>query len=594
MGCTSLKIYEYKYFSAYRSIQKILKDIHSGIQSLDVYLVNVSKIDILIEVFNQYNFFSKLKFCQTSAINYLEKVVLKKLEDYEFKNIEIIEIKFDNFEKIKDEKFILVDEDFLKNMEIYTEENINRKITINIPKNDNDNKMKVEMNIEIIDDKNETKRIFPIIEERDGIYKFGQFADESLGLINESNIDINENKNEDYDPEFDTEFRISIKEKGNKSKDDNENQNKNDNDENDKNNNISNDENKNDDNLIKIDNDEKDKNNNIINDENQKNSIMIDNDKNDKNNNIINDENKNDDNLIKSDNDENDIIQEKKIVKAPIAKLDDIIFKILLSINNSNTQKDIIMNSIQKKLEELGIDNELEEKEGLDIIGNIKTSVIYLLDNFSNNNNSNKKSQSLNEDAPYINNENELDVLNNSNENESKPLLENDIKESKINDEQKELTNPFIFKQVKIFRCDKCDDSGNKSEKVDCIKLILNKECYNLEDCLRMKYFEKCGKCGNNCEVNLKFETTPDILILVFDKQKNNKNYIKFNNIDQIIDLKDQLYQMNVIDSSKYKLITTIYVFDDKEDNYLYDNIPNDEKNNYIPYIVIYKKINNN
>ena len=591
MGCTGFKIYKYKYFSAYRSIQKILKDIHSGIQSLDVYLVNVSKINILIEVFNQYNFFSKLKFCQTSAISNLEKVVLKKLENYEFKNIEIIEIKFDNFEKIKDEKFILVDEDFLKNMKIYTEENINRKITINIPKNDNDNKMKVEMNIEIIDDKNgETKRIFPIIEERDGIYKFGQFADESLGLINESNIDINENKNEDYDPEFDTEFRISIKEKGNKSKDDNENQNKNDNDENDKNNHFINDENQK--NSIMIDNDENDKNNNIINDENQKNSIMIDNDENDKNN--IDNENKNDDNLIKSDNDENDIIQEKKIVKALIAKLDDIIFKILLSINNSNIEKDIIMNSIQKKLEELGIDNELEEKEGLDIIGNIKTSVVYLLDNFNNNSNSNKKSQSLNEDNAYINNENELDVLNNSNENESKPLLENDIKESKINDEQKGLTNPFIFKQVKIFHCDKCDDPRNKSEEVECIKLFLNKECYNFEDCLKMKYFEKCGECGNNCEGNLKFETTPDILILVFDKPKNNKNYIKFNNIDQNIDLKDQLYQMNILDSSKYKLITTIYVFDDKEDNYLYVNIPNDENNNYIPYIIFYKKINNN
>ena len=592
MGCTGFKIYKYKYFSAYRSIQKILKDIHSGIQSLDVYLVNVSKINILIEVFNQYNFFSKLKFCQTSAISNLEKVILKKLEDYEFKNIEIIEIKFDNFEKIKDEEFILVDEDFLKNMEIFTEEK-NKKITINIPKNDNDNKMKVEMNIEIIDDKNgETKRIFPIIEERDGIYKFGQFADKSLDLINESNIDINENKNEDYDPEFDTEFRISIKEKGNKSKDDNENQNKNDNDENDKNNHFINDENQN--KSIKNDNDEKDKNNNIINDENQKNSIMIDNDKNDKNNNIINDENKNDDNLIKSDNDKNDIIQEKKIVKALIAKLDDIIFKIFLSIKNSNIEKDIIMNSIQKKLEEPGIDNELEEKEGLDIIGNIKTSVIYLLDNFNNNSNSNKKSQSLNEDNPYINNENELDVLNNSNENESEPLLENDIKESMINDEQKGLTNPFIFKQIKIFHCDKCYDSGNKSEEVECVKLFLNKECYNLEDCLRMKYFEKCGKCGNNCEVNLKFETTPDILILILDKPKNNKNYIKFNNIDQNIDLKDQLYQMNIIDSSKYKLINTFYVFDDKEDNYLYVNIPNDENNNYIPYIIFYKKINNN
>ena len=258
------------------------------------------------------------------------------------------------------------------------------------------------------------------------------------------------------------------------------------------------------------------------------------------------------------------------MAKAPIAKFDDIIFKIFLSIKNSNTQKDIIMNFIQKKLEELEINNELEGKEGIDIIGNIKTLVIYSLDNFNNNNNSNKKIQSLNEDNPYINNGNELDALNDSNENEQKPFLENDIKESMINDKQKEVTNPFIFKQVKIFHCDECYDSGNKSEEVECVKLILNKECYNFDDCLKMNYFENCGKCGKNCEVNLKFETTPDILILVFDKPKNNKNYIKFNNIDENIDLKDQLYQMNIIDSSKYELIDIIYVFDDKEDNYLY------------------------
>ena len=98
------------------------------------------------------------------------------------------------------------------------------------------------------------------------------------------------------------------------------------------------------------------------------------------------------------------------MAKAPIAKFDDIIFKIFLSIKNSNTQKDIIMNFIQKKLEELEINNELEGKEGIDIIGNIKTLVIYSLDNFNNNNNSNKKIQSLNEDNPYINNGNELDV----------------------------------------------------------------------------------------------------------------------------------------------------------------------------------------
>ena len=62
-----------------------------------------------------------------------------------------------------------------------------------------------------------------------------------------------------------------------------------------------------------------------------------------------------------------------------------------------------------------------------------------------------------------------------------------------------------------------------------------------------MKYIEDCE---NKCEFSLKFESTPDILILVFDEPKTNKNFIKLNYIDESIDLKKHLYKINNKDSS--------------------------------------------
>lgn len=67
-----------------------------------------------------------------------------------------------------------------------------------------------------------------------------------------------------------------------------------------------------------------------------------------------------------------------------MAKLDQIIYDIFMSLKNLNEQKDIIMNTIKEKLNSLKMENELEEKENIDIINNIKQSIIYFLTIFNN------------------------------------------------------------------------------------------------------------------------------------------------------------------------------------------------------------------
>ena len=42
----------------------------------------------------------------------------------------------------------------------------------------------------------------------------------------------------------------------------------------------------------------------------------------------------------------------------------------------------------------------------------------------------------------------------------------------------------------------------------------------------------------------------------------------------------------------KYELIEVLYVLDDLDDKKLYVDISEKDRNNYIPYIIIYKKIN--
>ena len=57
MGCSGVKTYEYKYFTAYRSIRNILKDIHHLDKRIEnVYLVDLDSISKFIGVFKKYNF----------------------------------------------------------------------------------------------------------------------------------------------------------------------------------------------------------------------------------------------------------------------------------------------------------------------------------------------------------------------------------------------------------------------------------------------------------------------------------------------------------------------------------------------------------
>ena len=588
MGCTgSINTYEYEYFTAYRSIRKILKDIYRLNRRIEnVYLVNVGSINNFITEFKKYNFLKKLKFCQESEIENIENLVLRKLKDYKIEeNIDIIDIKADNYEEIKGKKFIFVDYDFLKKWNKYTEENQKKKQTlINIHKSDNTEDIKMQMDIEIINENEDEKKIYQIIEDEndDGIYKFQDCINKSLDINNASNAKI---VNEDVDSEIDNSFRVPIpKYKNNKQDSNNEN-------EKDKNsNNINDDGNQN--NLIKINNDENAKSNNITSNNNNENPTEIDNNKNNnKKINLKDGENSNIEIIEKNCNvetqkDKN--IKENETAKATKAKFDEIICDIICSIQNSSTQKDIIMKSIQDKIKELNINNELEKKDRLDIIGNIKT---YVKDYFLNNSNNNK------------NNDNSIDInkpqdgegcdIGNHNEPNYLYLKKENLNEGNrfgFNDNQEVINNPFIFKQVKIFisePCDKCANTNNKISEAECVKIIPRENYFDFET-FNMKYIEDCE---NKCEFSLKFKSTPDILILVFDEPKTNKNFIK-NYIDEDIDLKKHLYKINNSDSSeyKYKLIKALYFFNDIEDNKLYVNIPEEEKNNYIPYAIFYKK----
>ena len=88
-----------------------------------------------------------------------------------------------------------------------------------------------------------------------------------------------------------------------------------------------------------------------------------------------------------------------------------------------------------------------------------------------------------------------------------------------------------------------------------------------------------------------KFISIPNILILKFYIQKNNpQKYFKVD-VENNIDLKKHLKEnVNVINKTKYTLLKTLYVFKSDNDNKLYENIPNSDKNNYIPYLVFYKQ----
>ena len=180
---------------------------------------------------------------------------------------------------------------------------------------------------------------------------------------------------------------------------------------------------------------------------------------------------------------------------------------------------------------------------------------------------------------------------------ESNPTDESDEKsnliesrnEGDIHSDNNKDFNPFEFRQVKFIDCEKCNI--NQEYLIEFYKININNECNNIDDCFKLSFIEICSNCKKDAICNYKFKTAPEILILKFENPKINKKYIKFNEIEKNIDLKNHMYLPNNL-NIKYELIEVLYVLDDLDDKKLYVGISQKDRNNYIPYIIFYKKIN--
>ena len=207
----------------------------------------------------------------------------------------------------------------------------------------------------------------------------------------------------------------------------------------------------------------------------------------------------------------------------------------------------------------------------------LQDSVKALLNHRRNENSQNiDETQSINQTYNSIN----ID-----DDNESSRLITESIQDNNQSNEK----NPFKFSQTKIIGCNKCGYRDNPStDDNECYSLDLNEVCNSLDNCFNLKFQMQCDNCKNNIEYVYKFKSTPEVLILKFNNPKEKKYFIKLN-IEQDIDLKKYLLGGYVM--TKYKLIKALYVYDDENDNFLYIDIPESEKKNYIPYIIIYKNL---
>ena len=265
---------------------------------------------------------------------------------------------------------------------------------------------------------------------------------------------------------------------------------------------------------------------------------------------------------------------------------------IFISYENSNEYEDIISEKIKQYITNNKIVNELQEKDNLDIINNIVTSVNYLIKCYSkkkpNTIITNSINSSINVNEYYHNNSINQENILIDNDSETSSLIKSSNNNQDVSDSNKGI-NPFNFTYFKMYRCD-CD-KPNEEIKEDYYKINLNKECNNLKDCFKLKFEETCEKCNNKYACNYKFGSAPEILILKFENPKESKGYIESNKIENNIDLKEHMYIPTQF-SIKYKILKTLYVFNDSKDNNLYIDIPENEKIKYIPYIIFYQKTN--
>ena len=132
MGITSDKE---KYFKAYKSIKLLVEKTHymNGIVE-DAFLIDTSTINKFMQILlKKHEILSKIaNIAKRDEVTQLEKKIKKDFGDYKLeRNIKVIDIEDeDNINKV----FIIVDKDFLVNMNINFKENESKKITINVKK----------------------------------------------------------------------------------------------------------------------------------------------------------------------------------------------------------------------------------------------------------------------------------------------------------------------------------------------------------------------------------------------------------------------------------------------------------------------------
>ena len=547
-----------EYFPAFDSIESILEEISNNNNINDVFLINIKSIPKFLEIISQDNIFKTIKNRTLNRKNYIIRNFKKKIQNALAKykreeNIEVIdfikEIKAkkddsnDNLNELKEKEFIIVNEKFLENMEIDIKANESKKISIKIV----DGQLQIPFKYGNEEDEEyEEKEIIVLKEVRTGIFKIEEVKpDPANADVNSVYNEIQNKSDKDNDPEAYNDFRKQPLEENNSEN-----------------------------NMI-----------NIIHQENSGEELQ----KNKKD-----DENENNEKNIEINN--NDIIKINRLSKeekdkALFAKFDEIVKLTYLSLQDSKEQNKIIAEVIKKYMSDSDINSEINKKEGIKIVENIEKTVVFLLQKLNNDGNFKNNDISL----KSYNNQNrpkEQDLLNiNDNDNEKKSLISSSNNE--MNSINKICINPFMFTLKKIFNCDKC---GIKNEEIpkEYYTLILNEGWNNLDECFKIELQGKCEQCQNNIKYNYKFNTTPEILILIFDNPQENKKYIKLNIIEENINLQSHMYIPNKFNIN-YKLIKVLYILNDLNeinDNNVYIDIPEKEKNNYIPYIIFYHKIN--